>query len=85
MNLRCNLAGCLVQGLRQRGTTLVIPSQSNPKVQIEHDRQIRRQCNVVEHIFCRLKDWRRAATRIDRNIKTFIATITIAAFVTMRF
>jgi len=65
--------------LIERGTTPVIPSKSNRKVQIEHDRQIYRQRNVVERMFCRFKDWRRVATRFDRNIKTFMATIAIAA------
>ena len=43
---------------------------------------ISRQRNVVERMFCRFKDWRRIATRFDRNIKTFMATVAIAAFVT---
>ena len=68
--------------LIERGTTPVIPAKSNRKVHIEHDRQIYRQRNVVERMFCRLKDWRRVATRFDRNIKTFMASIAIAAFVT---
>ena len=68
--------------LIERGTIPVIPSKSNRKVQIEHDRQIYRQRNVVERMFCRFEDWRRVATRFDRNIKTFMATIAIAAFVT---
>ena len=34
--------------LIERGTTPVIPSKSNRKVQIEHDRHIYRQRNVVE-------------------------------------
>ena len=38
--------------------------------------------NLVERMFCRFKDWRRVATRFDRDIKTFMATIAIAAFVT---
>ena len=66
--------------LLERATNPFIPSKSNRKVQIEHDRQIFRQRNVVECVFCRFKDWRRVATRFDRNIKTFTATI--AAFVT---
>lgn len=33
-------------------------------------------------MFCRFKDWRRLATRFYRNIKTFMVTIAIAAFVT---
>jgi len=32
-------------------------------------------------MFCRFKDWRRVATRFDRNINTFMATIAIAAVV----
>ena len=32
-------------------------------------------------MFCRLKDWRRIATRFDRNIKNFIAAIALAAAV----
>jgi len=68
--------------LIERGATPVIPSKSNRKVQIKHDRQFYRQRNVVERMFCRFKHWRRVATRFDRNIKTFMATIAIAATVT---
>ena len=65
--------------LVERGTMPVIPSKSNRKVQIDHDRAIYRQRNVIERMFCRFKDWRRVATRFDRNIKNFMATIAIAA------
>ena len=68
--------------LIERAATPVIPSKSNRKVQIKHDRQIYRQRNVVERMFCRFKHWRRVATRFDRNIKTFMATIAIEATVT---
>ncbi|MEO1969744.1 MAG: IS5 family transposase [Sphingomonadaceae bacterium] len=68
--------------LIERGTTPVIPAKSNRKVRIKHDRQIYRQRNGVERMFCRFKDWRRVATRFDRNIKTFMASSAIAAFVT---
>ena len=40
-----------------------------------------RQRNIIERMFCRLKDWRRIATRFDRNIKNFIAAIALAAAV----
>ena len=32
-------------------------------------------------MFCRLKDWRRIATRFDRNLKNFIGSIALAAAV----
>jgi transposase len=67
--------------LAERDTTPVIPSKRNRKIQIECDAKIYKQRNVVERMFCRFKDWRRVATRFDRNIKTFMATIAIAATV----
>lgn len=35
----------------------------------------------TERMFSRFKDWPRVATRFDRNIRTFVATIAIAAIV----
>jgi len=32
-------------------------------------------------MFCRLKDWRRIATRFDRKVKTFMGAIALAAAV----
>ncbi len=67
--------------LATRGTQAVIPPKRNRKVQRGCDPAIYKQRNVVERMFCRFKDWRRVATRYDRNIKTFMATIAIAAIV----
>ena len=63
-------------------TTPVISATSNREEHLAHDRQIYRPHNVVEREFCRFKDRRRVATRFDRNIKIFMATIAIAAFFT---
>ena len=46
-----------------------------------YDKTVYRQRNIIERMFCRLKDWRRIATRFDRNIKNFIAAIALAAAV----
>lgn len=67
--------------LAARGTQAVIPPKRHRKVQLDCDFEIYRQRNVIERMFCRIKDWRRVATRFDRNIKTFMATIAIAATV----
>lgn len=67
--------------LTERGTTPVIPTKSNRKVQkIAHDRKIYRQRNVAERMLCRFKDWRRVDIRFDRNIKTFMAIIAFVAW-----
>ena len=61
--------------------TAVIPPRKNRKVQYHYDKTVYRQRNIIERMFCRLKDWRRIATRFDRNIKNFIAAIALAAAV----
>ena len=67
--------------LAERGTTAVIPPRKNRKVQYHYDKTVYRQRNIIERMFCRLKDWRRIATRFDRNIRNFIAAIALAAAV----
>jgi len=38
-----------------------------------------RKRNAIERMFCRLKDFRRIATRYDRSAVNFMATVCIAA------
>lgn len=71
----------LREWLEDRGTEPVIPPQSNRKVQYAYDKAICHERNVIERMFCRLKDWRRIATRFDRNITNFMAAIALAAAV----
>jgi putative transposase len=37
---------------------------------------------VIERMFCRLKDWRRIATRYDKLANNFAAAVVLAAIVT---
>jgi transposase len=67
--------------LQARGTRPVIPPRRNRKIQYDYDKTIYKQRNVIERMFCRLKDWRRIATRFDRNITTFMGAIALAAAV----
>lgn len=71
----------LRQWLEKRGTEAVIPPRKNRKIQYHYDKTIYKQRNIIERMFCRLKDWRRIATRFDRNIKTFMGAIALAAAV----
>ena len=71
----------LREWLAERGTQPVIPPRKNRKIQYDYDAAIYRQRNVIERMFCRLKDWRRIATRFDRNLKSFMGAIAIAASV----
>jgi transposase len=67
--------------LAERGITACIPSKSNRKAPIEHDRILYRQRHRIENMFGRLKDWRRIHTRYDRCAHTFMSAICIAAIV----
>jgi transposase len=69
------------QALAERGIVACIPSKSNRKKLIEHDRFLYRQRHKIENMFGRLKDWRRIHTRYDRCAHTFMSAICIAAAV----
>ena len=58
-----------------------IPSKSNRKIQIPHDRLLYRKRHKIENMFGKLKDWRRIHTRYDRCAHTFMSAIAIAAIV----
>jgi putative transposase len=47
-------------------TEAVIPSTRSRKTAIPHDTDAYRDRNLIERAFCRLKDWRRIATRYDK-------------------
>lgn len=68
-------------GLAARGITPCIPSKTNRKIPIPHDRTLYRQRHKIENMFGRLKDWRRIHTRYDRCAHTFMSAICIAATV----
>jgi len=67
--------------LAERGIEPCIPSKTNRKVAIPHDRMLYRQRHRIENMFGKLKDWRRIHTRYDRCAHTFMSAISIAATV----
>jgi transposase len=71
------LRRCLID----RGTIPVIPNNPTRKRIQPFDRQAYKQRNLVERMFCRLKDWRRIATRYDKLATTFASAVCIAAIV----
>src|SRR3546814_15555422 len=72
----------LREWLEARGTQAVIPPRRNRQIQYDYDKVLYRQRNVIERMFCRLKDWRRIATRFDRHIKHCMSAAALAAAVT---
>jgi transposase len=71
------------KSLRAEGTTPVIPGRSNRKRKIGYDTARYRDRHLIENAFCRLKDFRRIATRYDglsRNFLSAAALATVVAF-----
>lgn len=68
--------------LAQRGAEAVIPSTASRRKPIPCDTQTYRARNLVERMWCRLKDWRRIATRYDKLARNFLSAAVIAAAVT---
>jgi len=67
--------------LLDRGTLPVIPNNPTRKRCHPFDPQAYRQRNLIERMFCRLKDWRRIATRYDKLAANFAAALAIASIV----
>jgi len=65
--------------LAERGTEAVIPSIAARKTPIPHDAAAYRARNQVERLWCRLKDFRRIATRYDKLARNFLSAALIAA------
>ena len=67
--------------LQRRGWQPVIPNNPTRKRKHPFDPVAYRERNVIERTFCRLKDWRRIATRYDKLAQNCLATVTLAAIV----
>lgn len=74
---------------RERGIEVMIPERSDQRERRKakgraggrprcFDRAVYRNRNVVERCFLRLKQWRRVATRYDKNVSCYQAWITLA-------
>ena len=72
-------ANSLRRRLAQGGTEAVIPSTRSRKAAIPYDTDAYRTRNLIERAFCRLKDWRRIATRYDKLANNFASAVAIAA------
>ena len=67
------------QWLKERGTKTVIPNKANRKQPFSFDKKTYQQRHRIENAFCRLKDFRRIATRYDRLARNFLASVCLVA------
>lgn len=65
--------------LADQGAEAVIPSTTSRRAPIPYDIVAYRDRNRVERMWCRLKDFRRIATRYDKLARNYLAGVFIAA------
>ena len=68
--------------LTARGAEAVIPPNPTRKHPHAYDARAYKQRNLIERMFCRLKDFRRIATRYDKRLDAFLSTVLLAASIT---
>ena len=64
-----------------RGAKPVIPNKSNRIALHPFNKRAYKGRNVIERCFCRLKDFRRIATRYDKLARNFLSAVQLAAIV----
>lgn len=72
-------ANALVSAIEQSGAKAVIPPMAHRRDQRAYDRHQYRHRNLIERFFCRLKQFRRIATRYDKLAARFSSFIALVA------
>ncbi len=67
--------------LREAGKVAVIPPKRHRTAQRDYDRHLYGARYLIEHFFCKLKQYRAIATRYDKTRRNFLAAIQLVASV----
>lgn len=65
--------------IEAKGMTVVIPSPADRTRRRKIDLHLYKERHLVENFFCRLKHFRRAATRFDKTAQNFLGFVLLAA------
>lgn len=71
----------ILEHLATNGIEAVIPPKSNRLIQRSYDKHLYKNRNLVERFFCRIKQFRRIATRYDKLAERFASFVALAAAV----
>jgi len=72
-------ANWLRDELMDRKASVVIPSKSNRKSHIPHDKEVYKWRHLVENYFAKIKEFRGIATRYDKTDISYIANWNLTA------
>ena len=65
------------QQIKDDGALPIIPSRCNASRKAYCPKRFYRRRHKIENYFCRIKDWRRIATRYDKLARNFLAATTL--------
>jgi transposase len=71
-------ADAIVQHIQASGAEAVIPPKANRKILRPYDKTLYKQRNRIERCFAKLKQFRRIATRFEKNKQNFYALVALA-------
>lgn len=69
----------VVAAIEAKGMTVVIPSKSNRLVPRDTDWHLYKERHLVENFFCKLKNFRRTATRYEKTARNFLGFLLVAS------
>ena len=69
----------VIASIEKNGMTPVIPSKSNRNHQRAIDVQIYKERHLVENFFCKIKRYRRVATRYEKTAVNYLGFVYFAA------
>ena len=72
-------SNAVIAAVEAKGMKAVIPSTASRKQKREIDAHVYKERHLVENFFCKLKRYRRVATRYEKNAANFLGFVLFAA------
>ena len=69
----------IVDKIKEMGAGVVIPPRSHRNNPREYDQRLYKERNAIERMFCRLKQFRRIASRFDKLATSYLSFLYVAS------
>ena len=69
----------VIEAVEKKEMTPVIPPKSNRKTKRAFDRHLYKERHLVENFFCKIKRYRRVATRYEKTATNFLGFVLFAS------
>lgn len=69
----------IIKAIEAKGMTAVIPSNASRSCKRKIDKHLYKERHLVENFFCKLKRYRRVATRYEKTAANFLGFILFAS------